>query len=129
MSPPVTGQHVSSIFMPSVEFGNSSTLAEKVFPYGQFSVVTRHNWVRFVIHPKTFSSFRVSQRIYCILLYHGAIIRTGITCKKISCDMPNSDCRWLIVQNVKILRSYVKHFWIFPLERNLDWFRQLSFLE
>ena len=27
-------------------------------------------------------------------------------------------CRWLIVENVKLFRSYVKHFWIFQLERN-----------
>ena len=41
---------------------------------------------------------------------HGTKIRTGITCKKISCYMHDSACRWLIVKNVKIFRSYVKHF-------------------
>ena len=41
---------------------------------------------------------------------HGIIIGTGITCKKISCHMRDSDCRWLIVENAKMFRSYVKHF-------------------
>ena len=50
--------------------------------------------------------------------HYGAIIRTGITCKKISSYMRDSTCRWLIVENAKIFRSYVKHFWIFPGERN-----------
>ena len=49
---------------------------------------------------------------------HGTITRTGITCKKIPCYMRDSACRWLIVEKAKILRSYVKHFWIFPRERN-----------
>ena len=41
---------------------------------------------------------------------HGTIIRTGITCKKIFCHMRDSACRWLIVENTKIFKSYVKHF-------------------
>ena len=41
---------------------------------------------------------------------HGTIIRTGITCKKILCYMRDSACRWFIVENAKIFRSYVKHF-------------------
>ena len=49
---------------------------------------------------------------------HGTIIRTGITCKNISCYMRNSACRWFIVENVKIFRSFVKHFLIFPREGN-----------
>ena len=32
--------------------------------------------------------------------------------------MRDSACRWLIVENVKIFRSYVKHFLISPHERN-----------
>ena len=44
------------------------------------------------------------------MLKHGIIIRTGITCKKIRCYMRDSACRWLIVENAKIFRSYVKHF-------------------
>ena len=43
-------------------------------------------------------------------LYHGTIIRTGITFKKISCHMRDSACRWFIAENAKIFRSYVKHF-------------------
>ena len=39
-----------------------------------------------------------------------SVIRTGITCKKIPCYMRDSACRWLIVQNAKIFRSYVKYF-------------------
>ena len=33
---------------------------------------------------------------------HGTIIRTGITCKKIPCYMPDSACRWFIIKKVKI---------------------------
>ena len=49
---------------------------------------------------------------------HGTIIRTGITCNKISCYMCDSPCKWLIAENAKIFRSYVKHFLIFPHEGN-----------
>ena len=42
--------------------------------------------------------------------HHGTIIQTGKTCKKIPCYMRDSACRWLYVKNVKIFRSYVKHF-------------------
>ena len=35
---------------------------------------------------------------------------TGITCMKIPCYMRDSACRWFIVENAKIFRSYVKHF-------------------
>ena len=45
-------------------------------------------------------------------LYHGTIIRTGITCKKIPCYMRDSTCRWCIVKKAKIFWSYVKDFWI-----------------
>ena len=31
------------------------------------------------------------------------------------CDL---GCRWFIVENAKVFRSYVKHFLIFPHERN-----------
>ena len=40
---------------------------------------------------------------------HGTTIRTGIICKKFPCCMRDSTCRWLIVENSKIFRSYVKH--------------------
>ena len=33
---------------------------------------------------------------------HGTIIRTGITCKKISGYMNDSACRWFIVKKAKI---------------------------
>ena len=42
--------------------------------------------------------------------YHGTIIRTGITCKKIPRYMRDSACRWFFVENAKIFRSYAKHF-------------------
>ena len=35
---------------------------------------------------------------------------TGITCKKIPCYMRDSACRWLVVENAKLFRSYVKYF-------------------
>ena len=37
-----------------------------------------------------------------IMFMHGAIIRTGITCKKILCYMRDPACRWFIVKKVKI---------------------------
>ena len=40
---------------------------------------------------------------------HGAIIRTGITCKKIPCYMRDTACRWFIVKKAKIFQRYVKH--------------------
>ena len=52
------------------------------------------------------------------MLKHVTVIWTGTTCKKMFCYMRESACRWLIVENAKIFWSYVKHFWIFPLERN-----------
>ena len=42
-----------------------------------------------------------------ICLDHGTTIRTGITCKEISCYARHSDCRWPIVENAKIFRSCV----------------------
>ena len=42
-------------------------------------------------------------------MYHGTVIRTGMKCKKIRCYMRGSACRWLIVENTKIFRGYVKH--------------------
>ena len=44
-----------------------------------------------------------------ILSVHGTIIRTGITCKKISCYMPDSAYGWFIVKKAKIFCGYVKH--------------------
>ena len=51
-------------------------------------------------------------KIGCIIgnYKHGTIIRTGIPCKKISCYMHDSACRWLIVENAKIFQRYVNHF-------------------
>ena len=48
--------------------------------------------------------------VLLVYKYHGTIMRAGITCKKIPCYMRDSACRWLIVENAKIFRSYVKHF-------------------
>ena len=50
--------------------------------------------------------------------YHGTKIRGETTCKKIRYCMGDSSCRWLIVENAKIFRSYVKNVLIFPRERN-----------
>ena len=47
-----------------------------------------------------------------------SIIRTGRICKKIPFYMRDSACRWFIVKNAKLFRSYVKHIGIFPHERN-----------
>ena len=45
-----------------------------------------------------------------IIYIHETIIGTGITCKKIPCYMRDSARWWLIIENAKIFRSYVKHF-------------------
>ena len=37
-----------------------------------------------------------------ILSVHGAIIQTGITCKKVPCYMLDSAYRWFIVKKAKI---------------------------
>ena len=50
----------------------------------------------------------VGKKMYEI--YHGTLIRTGITSKKIPCYMRNSACRWFIVKKAKIFRSRVEHF-------------------
>ena len=50
-------------------------------------------------------SFRAVERAD---MKHETIIRTGITCKKIPCYMRDSACRWFIVENAKVFRSYVK---------------------
>ena len=34
-------------------------------------------------------------------MYHGTMIETGITCKKIPCCMLDSACRWFIVTKAK----------------------------
>ena len=44
------------------------------------------------------------------LFHHGTIIWTGITCKKIFCNMRDSACRWFIVEKAKIFWSYIFEF-------------------
>ena len=44
--------------------------------------------------------------------YHGTIIQTGITSKKILYYMRHSACRCFIVKEAKIFWSYDKDFWI-----------------
>ena len=66
--------------------------------------------------PKHYSFIPVFNR--STRVYYWTIIPAGITCNKISCYMRDSACWWLIVENTKISRSYVKHFWVFPREGN-----------
>ena len=40
-----------------------------------------------------------------LLIYHGTIIRTGITCKKIPCYMRDSICRWRIIKGTPLCLS------------------------
>ena len=68
----------------------------------------RNNFLNWILYLNFKSSY----------INHRTIIPTGITFKKTSCYMRNSARRWLIVENAKIFRSYVKHFLIFPCERN-----------
>ena len=43
----------------------------------------------------------VQSRLKVMYHYHGTIIRTGITCKKIPCYIRGSACRWFIVKKAK----------------------------
>ena len=89
-------------------------------------IPTQHIKICFLLR-KNVMSYQNLQRNFQLLkgtvwkLYnrkHGTIIRPGITCKKIPCYMRDSAFGWLIVENAKIFRSYVKYFGIFPHERN-----------
>ena len=42
-----------------------------------------------------------------IIVNHGTIIETGITCMKVHCYMPNTAWSWCIVENAKIVQRYV----------------------
>ena len=56
------------------------------------------------------------------LYFHGTIIGTGITCKKIPCYMRDSACRWFTVKKANFLIfAGVKKM------QNLDWSMQISF--
>ena len=52
-----------------------------------------------------------------LIVFMGNIIRTGITCKKISCYLHESAYTWFNVKKVKIFWIYVKHFWVLPIVR------------
>ena len=67
---------------------------------------------------KTKKKKKIAKKVYVCMYKHGTIIRTGITYKKIPRYMRDSAYRWFLVENAKIFSSYVKHFWIFPRERN-----------
>ena len=79
-----------------------SYLSEETYPIEILVVIYKHLQILFdltkLIHRSIDS------------LYHGTIIRTGITCKKIPFYMRDSACRWFIVKKAKIFSSYVKHF-------------------
>ena len=70
------------------------------------------------IVPRLLKFLKLLERALSSMIHHGTIIRTGITCTKISCYMRNSACRWLIVESTKIFGSCVEHFSIFPRKRN-----------
>ena len=44
----------------------------------------------------------VLEYVHVYVCKHEAIIRTGITCKKIPCYMRDPACRWFIVKKAKI---------------------------
>ena len=62
----------------------------------------------FCLHNSTFIACWNVRWTWCLLqkpfftLYHGTIIRTGVTCKKIPCYMRDSACRWFIVKKAEI---------------------------
>ena len=64
--------------------------------------------------PKQYSFILVFSRSKRV--YYGTIIPAGITWNKMWCYMLYSACRWLTVENAKMFRSYIKHFWVFPRE-------------
>ena len=65
----------------------------------------RNNFLNWILYLDFKSSY----------INHRTIIPTGITFKKTPCYMRNSARRWLIVENAKIFRSYVKHFLVFQM--------------
>ena len=66
-----------------------------------------------VIRANKISNKHVKYKGFSMAYYkHGPIIRTGITYKKIPCNMRDTGCRWFIVKRAKLFWSYVKHFWI-----------------
>ena len=79
----------------------------------------RSFYIILCFHIYIFSYNRITKWVKTIYMVgHRTIIRTGITCKKIPCYKRDSACRWLIVENTTIFRSYVKHFLIISHERN-----------
>ena len=44
------------------------------------------------------TNFKKKAYVVSVNKYHGTITQTGIICKKISCYMCDSVCRWLIVE-------------------------------
>ena len=93
-----------------------------------FSIVVRKIWFVSCFRLKTFTSnvstlllpWGVEGRVPWILICSSRPwnYNANRNNKKIPCYMRDSACRWLIVKKVKICRSYVKYFWIFPRERN-----------
>ena len=47
-------------------------------------------------------------------------MRTGIICKKISCYMHDSACRWLIIENTSIFQRSVKHYFNVPHKKVVE---------
>ena len=52
--------------------------------------------------------------------YHGTIIWTGITCKKIPCYMHDSACRLFIVKKAKMLWSMLNIFKLSQVWKNVE---------
>ena len=120
---PYSVQILQNIEPESPYLNSSQVVCRKI--YGNLGLIYCRNYYRpNFLQIDRFLRFQMRTNCYetsPILLFfvwytwfHGTIILIGITCKKISCYMRNSICSWLIVDNAKILASYVKHFWIFP---------------
>ena len=110
----LTGKHLyQSLFLNKVASFRPTILLKRRLWHRCFPV----DFAKFLRTPffKNTSGRLILKFCLTSLLKHGTIIRTRITCKEIPWYMRDSACRWLIV---KIVQSYVKHFWIFPHERN-----------
>ena len=81
------------------------------------------------VQSKTKSFIRNSTNDINTTAHHETAIRGGIRCKEIPCYMSYLTCKWRIVKNAKMFRSFIEIFLNPPAcEKNIDWSMQLSFM-
>ena len=108
--------HATSLHGPPVFL--AVTLRRSMSSASRLSWSQSFNYLRLLTF-RLFLKVSTSSLQLCLLIivvtiliksYHGTIIRTGITCKKIPYYMHDSACKWFIAKKAKIFRSCVKHF-------------------